>query len=267
MNEKESKEEICKLRLTIKDLVEVGAHFGHRTDRWNPKMRPYIFEERQGLHIIDLPRTMFELRRAREAVDEVIRKGKSILFVGTKKQAKGVVRTAAEECNQHYVSEHWLGGTLTNLNTIRNSIKKLEQIEKQVSTGGTGLTKKELTKLTKLQMKLERNFSGIRGMHRLPGLVFIVDPHKEYIALREAYKLGIPIIAICDTNCDPDHIDYVIPANDDSLKSIHLIVEELVDAIKKRQSTLSSKEAMRGQEALAAKAPAAEMKAKQEEDA
>lgn len=219
------------LPITIKDLLEAGAHFGHQTRRWNPKMKRFIFEERNGLYIIDLAKTMQQLRRGVEVVKEITNKHKSILFVGTKKQAKVVIRELAEECNEFYVCERWLGGMLTNLQTIRKSIKKLELIEKRISTGGEGLNKKELSLLSKEQDKLDRNLSGVRSMRKPPGLLIVVDPNKEHIAVAEANKLGIPVLALVDTNCDPDPIQYVIPCNDDALKSIKLILQTLVQAI------------------------------------
>jgi small subunit ribosomal protein S2 len=219
------------LSISIKDLLEAGAHFGHQTSRWNPKMRRFIFEERNGLYIIDLAKTLQQIRNAVEVVRDVVAKHKSILFVGTKKQAKAVVRELAEKCGEFYVCERWLGGMLTNLSTIRQSIKKLDRIEKRISTGGEGLTKKELSLLTKDQIKLEKNLSGVRGMRKLPGLVIVVDPSKEHLAVAEANKLGIPVMALVDTNCDPDPIEYVIACNDDALKSIKLILETLAKAI------------------------------------
>jgi small subunit ribosomal protein S2 len=219
------------LTISIKDLLEAGAHFGHQTSRWNPKMRRFIFEERNGLYIIDLAKTLQQIRNAVEVVRDVVAKHKSILFVGTKKQAKAVLRELAEKCGEFYVCERWLGGMLTNLSTIRQSIKKLERIEKRISTGGDGLTKKELSLLTKDQIKLDKNLSGVRGMRKPPGLVIVVDPSKEHLAVSEANKLGIPVMGLVDTNCNPDPIEYVIACNDDALKSIKLILETLAKAI------------------------------------
>lgn len=219
------------LSISVKDLLEAGAHFGHQTSRWNPKMKRFIFEERNGLYIIDLAKTLQQIRYAVEVVRDVISKHKTILFVGTKKQAKVVLRELAEKCGEFYVCERWLGGMLTNLQTIRQSIKKLERIEKRISTGGDGLTKKELSLLTKDQIKLERNLSGVRGMRKPPGLVIVVDPSKEHLAVSEATKLGIPVMGLVDTNCDPDPIKYVIACNDDALKSIKLILEVIAQAI------------------------------------
>lgn len=216
---------------TIKELLEAGAHFGHQTRRWNPKMKRFIFEERNGLYIIDLAKTMQQIRNAIEVVREIVSKRKSILFVGTKKQAKSVVKELAELCGEFYVCERWLGGMLTNLSTIRQSIKKLEKIEKRIATGGEGLTKKELSLLSKDQIKLDKNLSGVRGMRKVPGLVIVVDPSKEHIAVAEANKLGIPVMGLVDTNCDPDPIQYVIACNDDALKSIKVIIQSLAQAI------------------------------------
>jgi small subunit ribosomal protein S2 len=219
------------LSISVKDLLEAGAHFGHQTSRWNPKMKRFIFEERNGLYIIDLAKTLQQIRNAVEVVRDVIARHKSILFVGTKKQAKAVVRELAEKCGEFYVCERWLGGMLTNLQTIRQSIKKLDRIEKRISSGGEGLTKKEISLLTKDQIKLEKNLSGVRGMRKPPGLVIVVDPSKEHLAVAEANKLGIPVMALVDTNCDPDPIEYVIACNDDALKSIKLILETIAKAI------------------------------------
>jgi small subunit ribosomal protein S2 len=220
-----------QLPITIKDLLEAGSHFGHQTRRWNPKMKRFIFEERNGLYIIDLAKTLQQIRNAVEIVKDVVRSHKSILFVGTKKQAKAVIRELAEACGEFYVCERWLGGMLTNLTTIRQSIKKLERIEKRIATDNEGLTKKELSLLTKEQLKLEKNLSGVRGMRKPPGLVIIVDPSKEHLAVAEANKLNIPVMALVDTNCDPDPIQYVIACNDDALKSVKLIIQTLAQAI------------------------------------
>lgn len=194
-------------------------------------MKRYIFEARNGIYIIDLAKTLQQIRNAVEVVKEAVGKHQSILFVGTKKQAKAVVRECAELCGEFYVCERWLGGMLTNLMTIRQSVKSLERIEKRISTGGDGLTKKELSLLTKQQIKLEKNLSGIRAMRKPPGLVIVVDPSREHIAVAEANKLGIPVLGLVDTNCDPDPMTYVIPCNDDALKSIKLILQSLTYAI------------------------------------
>ncbi len=226
---------------TIKELLEAGAHFGHQTRRWNPKMKRFIFEERNGLYIIDLAKTLQQIRNAVEVVKDVVSKHKSILFVGTKKQAKSVLRELAEACGEFYVCERWPGGMLTNLTTIRQSIKKLEKIEKRIATGGEGLTKKELSLLTKDQIKLDKTLSGVRAMRKPPGLVIVVDPSKEHIAVAEANKLGIPVMGLVDTNCDPDPIQHVIACNDDALKSIKVILSALAQAaIDKKNELLVS---------------------------
>ncbi len=217
--------------VTIKELLESGAHFGHQTRRWNPKMKRFIFEERNGIYIIDLAKTLQQIRAAVEVVREVVAKRKSILFVGTKKQAKIVVKESAEESDEFYICERWLGGTLTNLSTIRQSVKTLERIEKRIAAGGEGLTKKEVSSWNKERAKLDRNLSGIRSMRKPPGLLIVVDPSHEHIAVAEANTLGIPVMALVDTNCDPDPIDYVIACNDDALKSIKVVLSALTQAI------------------------------------
>ncbi len=230
---------MANTEVTIKDLLESGAHFGHQRHRWNPKMKRFIFEERNGIYIIDLAKTIQQIRYALEVVKDTVSKRKSILFVGTKKQAKSVVKECAEECGEFYVSERWLGGTLTNLATIRQSVKTLERIEKKISTGGEGLKKKEISTLSKEQVKLDRNLSGIRAMRKPPGLLIIVDPSREHIAVAEAKILGIPVMALVDTNCDPDPIDHVIACNDDALKSIKLILQALTQGIIDRKNELN----------------------------
>jgi small subunit ribosomal protein S2 len=233
---KESKE--STVNVTIKDLLEAGAHFGHQTRRWNPKMKRFIFEERDGLYIIDLAKTLQQIREAANVVKEVVAKHRSILFVGTKKQAKVVIKELADQAGEFFVCERWLGGMLTNMSTIRNSIKKLERIEKRISTGGEGLTKKELSLLTKDQIKLDKNLCGVRSMRKLPGLVVVVDPSKEHLAVAEANKLGIPVMGLVDTNCDPDPIKYVIACNDDALKSVKLIIQALANAIIEKKNEM-----------------------------
>ena len=224
--------------LTIKNLLEAGVHWGHQTSRWNPKMKRFIFESRNGLYIIDLAKTLQQIRNAVEIIQDIVTDRGSILFVGTKKQAKEVIRECAEECGEFYVCERWLGGMLTNLSTIRQSVKKLERIEKRITTGGEGLTKKEITLLTKQQIKLEKNLSGVRAMRKPPKLVVVVDPNKEHIAVAEARKLGIPVMALVDTNCDPDLVDYIIACNDDALKSVKLIIQALTTAVEEKKNEL-----------------------------
>lgn len=238
-------------KVTIKELLDSGAHFGHQTHRWNPKMKRFIFEERNGIYIIDLAKTLQQIRTAVQVVREVVAARKSILFVGTKKQAKVVVKECAEECGEFYVCERWLGGTLTNLTTIRQSVKTMERMEKQIATGA-GLKKKELVHLGKDLVKLNRNLEGIRSMRKLPGLVVVVDPSSEYIAVAEANKLGIPVMALVDTNCDPDPIDYVIACNDDALKSIKVILSSLMQAIIDKKNDMNVPMSKEGDEEQAA---------------
>lgn len=225
--------------VTIKELLESGAHFGHQTHRWNPKMKRFIFEARNGIYVIDLAKTLQQIRAAVEYVREIVGKRKSILFVGTKKQAKVVVKECAEECGEFYVCERWLGGTLTNLQTIRNSVKTLERIEKRIASGGEGFTKKELSLMSKERIKLDKNLSGIRAMRKPPGLLIVVDPSKEHIAVAEANTLGIPVMALVDTNCDPDPIDYVIACNDDALKSIKIVLTSIMQAIVDKKNDMN----------------------------
>ncbi len=253
---------LAQTNVTIKELLEAGAHFGHQKRRWNPKMKPFIFAKRKGLYVIDLAKTLQAIRNSIDVVKECVKNRQSILFVGTKKQAKDVIRSSAEECGEFYISERWLGGMLTNMSTIRHSIKTLERIEKKVSGGGgEGLTKKELSLLAKDQTKLERNLSGIRTMRKLPGLLIIVDPSQEHIAVAEARKLGIPIMALVDTNCNPDPIDYPIPCNDDALKSVKLIIEELSKCICEQKRALNF--SFGKEEALAGEAAEEKMEAEE----
>ncbi len=231
-------------RVELADLLSSGAHFGHLTRRWNPKMKPYIFMERNGIHIIDLKKTQTLLDEACTAIANAVADGKKVLFVGTKKQAKEVVRAEAERAGQFYICERWLGGALTNFTTIRKSVKRLTNIQK-METDGTfdKITKKEGLFLTREKDKLNSVLSGVVDMTRLPGALFVVDVKKESIAVKEARKLGIPVFAIVDTNCDPDEVDYVIPANDDALKSIQMIMKAVADALiegRERQNAASA---------------------------
>ncbi len=216
---------------TMKQLLEAGVHFGHQTRRWNPKMRPYIFAERNGIHIIDLAQTVAKLDEALEFVRETVRRGDSVLFVGTKKQAQESIAEAARRSGQHFVNTRWLGGMLTNFMTIKRRIQRLEALEARREAGEfERLTKKEASKLNDEITKLDAALGGIRKMRRLPGAVFIVDPHRESIAVAEARRLEIPIVAMTDTNCDPDLVDWVIPANDDAIRSVRLICGLAADA-------------------------------------
>ena len=220
------------MRISIEQLLMAGAHFGHLTRRWNPKMRQYIFMSKQGIHIIDLKRTQESIEKACDALTKIAASGEPIMFVGTKKQAKDIVKTEAQRCNSPYVNERWLGGTLTNFATIKRSIKTLELNEKK-ATDGTyeKISKKERLMIEKERAKLEKVLGGIRNMKRLPGALMIVDIKKENIAVAEARKLDIPIFAIVDTNVDPEIVDYPIPANDDSFKSIGLITRMITDSV------------------------------------
>jgi len=216
----------------IKKLLEAGVHFGHQTRRWNPKMKPFIFTSRNGIYIIDLNKTLTAIDAAKRKIEEVVSNGKSILFVGTKKQAKGVMKEEAERVGAFYVSERWLGGMLTNFHTVKTGIKRLKEIEKMKEDGTIEkYTKKEAISISRQQSRLEKVLGGIKEMNTLPGLLYVVDCKKEKIAVAEAFKLGIPVISIIDTNADPDRIDFPIAANDDAIKSIRVITRELADSI------------------------------------
>ena len=216
----------------IRQLLEAGVHFGHQTRRWNPKMKPFIFTSRNGIYIIDLMKTLRAIDAAKRKIQEVVASGRPILFVGTKKQAQGVIKEEADRVGAYYVIDRWLGGMLTNFHTIKTGIKRLKDIEKMREDGTIEkYTKKEAISITRQQTKLEKVLGGIKDMNQLPGLLFVVDSHKEKIAIAEASKLNIPIVAICDTNSDPDQIDFPIAANDDAIKSIRVITRELADAI------------------------------------
>jgi small subunit ribosomal protein S2 len=216
----------------MKQLLEAGVHFGHQTRRWNPKMAPYIFTERNGIYIIDLQKTVRKIDEAYMFVRDLALEGKSLLFVGTKKQAQESVESEAKRCNMFYVNNRWLGGTLTNFRTIRTRVDRLNAIDAMERNGSFDvLPKKEVIKLCAEREKLLKNLGGIREMKKLPGAVFIVDPRKERIAVAEARILGIPIVAIVDTNCDPDEIDYIIPGNDDAIRAVRLIAGKMADAV------------------------------------
>lgn len=218
--------------ISMKQLLEAGVHFGHQTRRWNPKMGQFIFTERNGIYIIDLQKTVKKVEEAYNFARSIVENGETILFVGTKKQAQDAVKEEAERCGMFYVSQRWLGGTLTNYKTIRTRVDRLRKIEQMEQDGSfDALPKKEVLELQKERKRLEKFLSGIRNMHKLPGAVFIVDPRKERIAVAEAKKLGIPIIGIVDTNCDPDEIDYVIPGNDDAIRAVKLLAGKIADAV------------------------------------
>ena len=217
---------------TIQELLDAGVHFGHQTRRWNPKMKQFIFAERNNIYIIDLKKTLGQIEIAYEAVRTAVEKGQSVLFVGTKKQARPIIIEMAQRCGMFYVAERWLGGMLTNFQTIQTSVKRLEELEKMKEHGTmAALTKKEAASLEKERDRLQKVLGGIRDMRDLPGVIFVVDTRKERIAVAEANTLEIPIVSILDTNCDPDLIDYPIPGNDDALRSIGLITEVVASAV------------------------------------
>ena len=218
--------------ISMKQLLEAGVHFGHQTRRWNPKMAPYIYTERNGIYIIDLQKSVGKVDEAYDAVFDIAEQGGIILFVGTKKQAQDAIKTEAERCGMFYVNERWLGGMLTNFKTIESRIARLKEIEAMEADGTFDvLPKKEVTNLKKEQEKLEKNLGGIKDMGRIPDAIFIVDPKKERICVQEAHTLGIPLIGIADTNCDPEELDYVIPGNDDAIRAVKLIVSKMADAV------------------------------------
>ena len=232
--------------ISMKQLLEAGVHFGHQTRRWNPKMAPYIYTERNGIHIIDLQKTVGMVDEAYNAIFDIVSQGGTVLFVGTKKQAQENIQIEADRCGMYYVNERWLGGMLTNFKTIRSRIERLKKIEKMEADGTFDvLPKKEVTALNKEKDKLTRNLGGIKEMKRLPDAVFVVDPKKEHICIQEAQALGLTIIGIADTNCDPDELDYIIPGNDDAIRAVKLIVSKMADAVI---------EANQGAEALTAQA-------------
>ena len=224
---------------TIKQLLEAGAHFGHQTGRWNPRMKQYIFTKRNGIHIIDLEKTAVMLDQACDFIRDVITEGKTVLFVGTKKQAQESVEEEARRCEMYYVNQRWLGGMLTNFSTIQARIDQLVRMEDQHSRGEFGrLTKKEILKISEKIEKMNRQMGGFKEMTTLPGTIFIIDPTKERIAIAEARRMGVPIVAIVDTNCNPDDVDYPIPANDDAIRAIKLICNKIAEAVLEGKSGL-----------------------------
>jgi small subunit ribosomal protein S2 len=218
--------------ISMKQLLEAGVHFGHQTRRWNPKMAPYIFTERNGIYIIDLQKTVRKVEDAYNFVRSLSQEGKTLLFVGTKKQAQEAVKEEAERCNMYYVNERWLGGMLTNFQTIQKRVSRLRQLEDMDARDAfSGLHKKEVLQLRHEMERLQKFLGGIKTMNKLPGALFVIDPRKEDIAVQEARKLGIPVVGIVDTNCDPDLIDYIIPANDDAIRAVKLLTARIADAI------------------------------------
>jgi small subunit ribosomal protein S2 len=220
------------VNITMKQLLEAGVHFGHQSRRWNPKMKQYIYTARNGIYIIDLKKTLKLLRDACKFVRDAVADGKTVMFVGTKKQAKDSIYEAARDCNMYYVNNRWLGGMLTNFRTVRRSVLRMVEIERMQEDGTIQhYTKKEQSMLAKERESLEKNLAGVKKMDQLPGVLFVVDPHKEDIAVHEARKLKIPIVAIVDTNCDPDLIDWVIPGNDDAIRAVKLISQKMAESV------------------------------------
>ncbi len=245
------------IQLTMKDLLEAGVHFGHQTRRWNPKMRRYIFGKRNGIYIIDLQKTLRLFRQAAEFVFELGANGGHLLFVGTKRQAQEAVSEEAARCGQFFVSHRWLGGTLTNFVTIRNSVDRLNEVEGQLDDPESVLIKRERLRLDRERSKLYRNLVGVRDLKRLPDALFVVDPKKESIAVAEANKLRIPVIAIVDTNCDPEQVDYVIPGNDDAIRTIRLFAGKIADAYLAGSGKMREQQMIRAKDSAAAAAPSA----------
>ena len=218
--------------ISMKQLLEAGVHFGHQTRRWNPKMAPYIYTERNGIYIIDLQKSVGKVDDAYNAIRDCVADGGKILFVGTKKQAQDSIKNEAERCGMYYVNQRWLGGMLTNFKTIQSRVAQLKKIEAMAEDGTFDvLPKKEVIELKKQQEKLEKNLGGIKEMQDIPDMIFVVDPRKERICIQEAHTLGIPLVGICDTNCDPEELDYVIPGNDDAIRAVKLIVSKMADAV------------------------------------
>ncbi|MDO4976645.1 MAG: 30S ribosomal protein S2 [Eubacteriales bacterium] len=218
--------------ISMKQLLEAGVHFGHQTRRWNPKMAPYIYTERNGIYIIDLQKSVGKVDDAYNAIKECAANGGNILFVGTKKQAQDSIANESKRCGMYYVNQRWLGGMLTNFKTIQSRIAQLKKIEAMAEDGTFDvLPKKEVIALKKMQEKLEKNLGGIKDMPAVPDMIFVVDPRKERICIQEAHTLGIPLVGICDTNCDPEELDYVIPGNDDAIRAVKLIVSKMADAV------------------------------------
>ena len=235
--------------VTIKDMLEAGVHFGHQTNRWNPKMKPYIFGEKNGIYIIDLQQTLQLFQRAYNFVRDTVSAGETVLFIGTKRQAVNIVEEEANRCNMFYVTQRWLGGMLTNFQTIRKSINQLKKFE-AAETDGTydRLKKKEILLLEKERGKLEKYLSGIKGMGGLPGCVYVLDTRIQHITVKEANRLGIPVVAIVDTNCDPEGIDFPIPGNDDAIRSLKLFTAQIADACLEGQAMTDKQEAPAAQE-------------------
>lgn len=249
------------ISIGVKELLDAGVHFGHQTRRWNPKMKPFIFDARNGIHIIDLSKTLNQLEAACNFLGETVRKGGKVLFVGTKKQAQQAVKETARECGQYFVTERWLGGTLTNFATIKKSIQRLKQIEKMEADGSiNNYVKQEQSVIRREAARLAKFFDGIRAMDKIPGAMFVVDIKREHNAVAEARRLKIPVVAIVDTNCDPDLVDFPVPGNDDAIRSVRMILATLGQVITQAQAEYEAKYGRRKQaeEPAAAPAPAGE---------
>jgi small subunit ribosomal protein S2 len=249
--------------VTMKSLLESGVHFGHQVKRWDPRMKKFIFAERNGIHIIDLQKTIQSIKEAYEVVRKTVASGKPVLFVGTKKQAQQAIQKEAERCEQYFVNNRWLGGMLTNFSTVRKSIERLIKLEKE---DFSSLTKKEQAQLQKEKAKLDKNLCGIKGMTKLPGIIFVIDTRKEAIAVAEAQRLGIPIVAVVDTNCNPEGIDYPIPGNDDAIRSISLFTQIIANAVVEAESETGLKIIETLQEEEGPEAASTEAKAVEEEE-
>ncbi len=245
---------ICVPIITMKQLLEAGVHFGHQTRRWNPKMRPYIFTERNGIYIIDLQKTVRKVEDAYNYVRSLATEKRTVLFVGTKKQAQESVREEASRCGMHFINQRWLGGMLTNFVTIKKRVERLRELEQVLANEQTlaALTKKEVANLQREQEKLEKYLGGIKEMDRLPDAIYIIDPRKERIAVAEAKRLKIPIVAIVDTNCDPDEVDYIIPGNDDAIRAVRLLTSRIADAIIEGRAMIKDERVYEDETAMAA---------------
>ena len=251
--------------ITMKELLEAGVHFGHQTKRWNPKMKEYIFGERNGIYIIDLQKTLKMFKEASKFVQDLAAAGKIVLFVGTKRQAQDAIAEEAQRCAQYYVNQRWLGGLLTNWVTVQKSVKRLKELDEMATDGRYELLpKKEVIKLERERKHLQANLAGIKEMSRLPDAIFVIDSNKEQIAVREARKLGIPVVAVVDTNCDPSEVDYVIPGNDDALRAIRLFASKIADSVAEGSQYATDKEAAEVGAAQEASSPEAATETKAE---
>jgi small subunit ribosomal protein S2 len=246
--------------ITMKELLEAGVHFGHQTKRWNPKMKEYIFGERNGIYIIDLQKTLKMFKEASKFVQDLAAEGKVILFVGTKRQAQDAIAEEAQRCSMYYVNQRWLGGLLTNWVTVQKSVKRLKELDDMATDGRYELLpKKEVIKLERERKHLQANLAGIKNMSRLPDAIFVIDSNKEQIAVRESRKLGIPVVAVVDTNCDPSEVDYVIPGNDDALRAIRLFTSKISESIAEGVHARDDKQTVDIHAAVGAEVPAAEV--------